>query len=146
MSLGYAAQSILLLETLYSDLKNLERESLSNNNWNNAKTKIEKKEKYFSFPQILGLYTFALYNKGEAEILLREEDSALRAFRRITQIFETGKTDDFAASLSDYNSALLRKGLIFIEQGRGKEAINCLDEAKNAIFNKKDYRIQVCDL
>ncbi len=144
MSLGYAEQSISILEKLYAGLKDLE--NLSDAGCGSLVTRVERKEGYLLFSHVLRLYTFALYNKGEAERLLHEEISALRTFQRITRIYTNGKKNNFGVSRSDYHSALLREALIFIDQGRGKEAINCFDEAKKAGFDSLDYRIQVCDL
>ncbi|MBU4349370.1 MBL fold metallo-hydrolase [bacterium] len=135
MSLGYAEESISLLEELYSKLKNLENPAA------------EDKKKILLPSDIIKLYTFALLNKGEAEKLLNEVDSALRTFRRIVEIYKKSKKKRFNASLSDCNFALLREASILIDQGRGQEAIICLesDELKK-LDPLKDYRAQYRDL
>ncbi len=125
MSLGYSGQSISMLEELYPELKKIEK-------WKNPersqfKSKIEKKEEYLSDSQIINLYTFALYNKGEAERLLHNDDSAMRTFRRITEIYETWKDRNLKTNSSDYYSASLRKALILTDMGRGKEALKALE-------------------
>lgn len=92
--------------------------------------------------QIVELFTFALYNKGEAERLLHNDDLSLKTFKKIIEIFENSKWEKVKPS--DYFFALLRMALILIDQGRGKEAIECLNEVK--IIESTDYRIQECNL
>jgi hypothetical protein len=126
MSLGYAEESIYLLEILYPELKNLEDQ------FDKFIDKAKDKEKILhpSDSDIIKLYTFALYNKGEAKKLLHEEDSALKTFRRIVEIYKKSKTKKIEASLSDYNSALLHEAEIFNNMGRGKEAKDLLEIVK----------------
>ena len=119
MSLGYAEQSISILEELHPVLENIE--NMKVDNW---RSKIETKGESLSFSLIIKLYTFALYNKGEAERLLHNDDSAMRTFRRITKIYKKWKT----ANRSDYYSALLRTALILTDMGRGNEALDALNK------------------
>jgi len=136
MSLGYAEQSISLLEKLYPKLKNIE--NWDDQKWSNFKSKIEKKEKYLSDSQIIKLYTFALYNKGEAERLLHNDDSAMRTFRRITEIYEAWNDKSSEDNCSDYHAASLRKALILTDMGRGKEALKALKNV-NVKWNNFQY-------
>jgi len=92
--------------------------------------------------QVVELFTFALYNKGEAERLLHNNDLSLKTFKNIIDIYE--KSEWKEAKPSDYSFALLRMALILIDQGRGKEAIDCLNKVK--ITDPSDYRIQECNL
>ena len=124
MSLGYAELSTSLLEEIHPELKDIEH--AKHNNCQSGKDKIIEKLDYFNFDQIIKLYTFALYNKGEAERLLHNLDSALKTFCRIIEICETCKKE--VESNSDKISALLRKALILNDIGRGKEAIKALEE------------------
>ena len=134
MSLGYAELSYSLLEELYPELKNIEE--LKNEE---LKDEIKKKENPITFSQLLRLYTFALYNKGEAERLLHNYDLSLRTFKNIIEIY--GNKNLIGKKHSDHYSALLRMALILIDQGRGKEAIDYLEKAK--IFTDQlDYRSQ----
>jgi len=148
MSLGYAEESIFLLEKIHPEL-------LSFNKPDNKRIDIicRLKSRYrglnnkISPADIIKLYTFALYNKGEADRLLKKLDSAKSTFQRIVDIYANFK--DFA-SLCDCISALQRQALILLDQGRGKEALNCFTRSEE--FQKQDtsglpdYRIHYSDL
>ena len=142
LSLGYAEKTINLLEELYSELKNIGYEERNSDIRNDIKDRkdikdtIKKKKKPFTFSQILKLYTFALYNQGEAERLLHNEDLALRTFMRIIRIYEDKNLTKEKSS--DYYSALLRMASILIDMGRGAEAKKSLDKIKNGVHD--DYR------
>jgi tetratricopeptide (TPR) repeat protein len=113
MSLGYAEESYSLLNILYH-----------NNSENymafDGKKQARINDVISSF-QILNLYTFALYNKGEAERNLHDDDKALRTFHKIVEIWSNKNKRS-----SDYYMALLRIGTILIDQGRSEEAIAIL--------------------
>lgn len=119
ISLGYAERARFLVKEIYPKINHLEEEN-----------------------QDIKLYTFALYNKGEAERLLHNDDLSLRTFYEIIEIYkrETYK----GKKSSDYYSALLRMALMLIDQGRGKEALNLLEKVKNLEHN--DYRKEECDM
>lgn len=137
MSIGYAELSYSLLEELYPELKNIEERNLDKRK--ELKDKIKNKENPITFSQLLRLYTFALYNKGEAERLLHNDDLALRTFKKIVKVYEDKNPEK--EKHSDHYFALLRMALILIDQGRGKEAIDYLEKAK--IFTDQlDYRSQ----
>lgn len=121
MSLGYAEKAISALEKIRPQLKKSQA---------NIKLKNDR---------ILRLYTFALYNKGEAERLLHNDDLSLRTFRKIIEICKPQKKKS-----SDYYSALLHIALILIDQGRGTEAIDRLSRVR--FPGRRDYRIQERDL
>jgi len=117
ISLGYAERSLDLLKELFP--------------------KIESQN-----IRIVKLYTFALYNKGEAERLLGNKDLALKTFKKIIESYK-----DIDEKPSDFISALLRISLILIDQGRGSEAITFLtDPAFDKIENSFDCRLQERDL
>jgi hypothetical protein len=101
MSLGYSERSISLLKEIYP-----EKDSLV--------SKIDQ-----------GIHTFALYNKGEAEKLLGNNDLALKTFRTIVDFCEKKRLKS-----SDYYSALLRMASILTDMGRGKEANELLKKVK----------------
>ncbi len=124
MSLGYAEQSLTLLEDLYPQLKNMK----DNTEWEKFNSDVKRKKEPLPPLQIIRLYTFALYNKGEAERLLRNEDEALRTFHRIYEIYKPRKEKKPNEIFSDYNSALLRKEMILINLGRGEEAKQALEK------------------
>jgi len=145
MSFGYAEQSISLMEELYPKLKNIENRKP--NERKELKEEIDETKKPLTFSQIIKLYTFALYNKGEAERLLHNDDQALRTFRRINDIYEKWRT---IKNHSDHYSALHRKAMILIDMGRGEEAIKALDkihekQVENLSLQTKDvpndYRV-----
>lgn len=149
MSLGYADLSSSLLEELYPKLKNIEernpdkRKELKEKKA--IKDEIEKKEKPLTYSQLLKLHTFALYNKGEAERLLHNDDLSLKTFKKIIEIYEPNNLIEKKSS--DYFSALLRMALILIDQGRGKEALDYLEKFNKKIFLKQqDYRFQECEM
>ncbi len=150
MSLGYAELSNSLLEELYPKLKNIEernpdkRKELKEKKA--IKDEIEKKEKPLVFFQLLKLYTFALYNKGEAQRLLHNDDLSLKTFKRIIEIYEPYNLIEKKSS--DYFSALLRMALILIDQGRGKEAIDYLNDLEKTEkgLDQQDYRFQECEM
>jgi hypothetical protein len=91
----------------------------------------------------------ALFNKGEANRLLHNDDLSLRIFKRIIEINEDKiLVKKFS---SDYYSSLLRMASILIDQARGKEAINLLnklvvpeDGTRNIL--KNDTRFGMRDL
>lgn len=120
MSLGYAERSRSLLEEIYPKIDSLEKVK----------------------PQDVKLYTFALYNKGEAEWLLHNDNLSLRTFEKIKEIYKHKNWKE--KKPSDYYSGLLRMALILIDQGRGEEAIDHLREAEFA--DSSDYRIPERDL
>ena len=140
MSLGYAEESIFILEKLYSDLKSIENpaDDTSESGFNNLIKKFKRNNNFLTVSHVIKLYTFALYNKGEAERLLGETDSALKTFKRIIEIYRKSKEKGLIASLTDYNLALLKRALILNDQGRGQEAIDCL---KILEIDCKDYRV-----
>jgi len=149
MSLGYAELSSSLQVELNPKLKNIEernpdkRKELKEKKA--IKDKIEKKEKPLAFFQLLKLYTFALYNKGEAERLLHNDDLALRTFKKIAKVYED--KNPTKEKPSDYYSALLRIALILIDQGRGKEALDYLEKFnKKKSLKQQDYRFQECEM
>lgn len=69
MSLGYSERSISLLKEIYPKIDSLEGVS----------------------DQDIKLYTFAIYNKGEAERLLGNDELALKTFKKIVDIYEDKK-------------------------------------------------------
>ncbi len=140
MSLGYAEKTIELLKELDPDLKNIENKN--SNECKKLKEKIGGKENPITFSQLIKLYTFALYNKGEAERLLHNNDLSLRTFKKIIEIYENKNLIEEKSS--DYYYALLRMALILIDQGRGKEALELLEKVKN--LEKDDYRKEECDI
>jgi predicted negative regulator of RcsB-dependent stress response len=101
MSLGYSERSIFLLKEI-----NSRHDSLT--------SKTDQ-----------GTYTFALYNKGEAEKLLGNDDLALKTFRTIVDFCEKEGLES-----SDYHSALLRMASILTDMGRGEEAKKLLERVK----------------
>lgn len=116
MSLGYAERSKALLKEINPDIEDPKGEDIQ-----------DKK-----------LYTFALFNKGEAERLLGNYELSLKTFKKIVEIYEEDGTEE---KPYDYFSASLRMALILIDQGRGKEAIDYLGKAKFR-GRTSDYRIQ----
>lgn len=149
MSLGYAEESIFLLEELYPELKNIENpaEKRGESVIKKLENRCKVKETPLTPSEIIKLYTFALYNKAEAERLLKEIDSALRTFRRIVKIYIKNEN---SASHSDFNSALLREALMLIDQGRGQEAISRFNKSEKFqerdVSDFPDYRTQYRDL
>lgn len=128
MSLGYAELSASLLEDIYPKLKNIGNKK---EEWTRFKKSFEKKESPLFFSHLITLYTFALYNKGEAERLLHYEAEALITFRRVIKIYETWKrvrSIDYKQNNSDHISALLWNALILNDMGRGKETIGAIEE------------------
>jgi len=122
ISLGYAERSISLLKKLHPKIDFSKREELQDRKL---------------------LYTFALFNKGEAERLLYNYNQSLKTFQNIIKIYEDKKSWP-REKPSDYYSALIRIALILIDLGRGEEAKEYL---KKAIFpGRPDYRIQDRDL
>lgn len=133
MSLGFAEESIDLLEKLCPELKNIE-------NFKDEKIKkfrLMLKERATKPSLILSLLTSALYNKGEAERLLQKDDGAVSTFHRIVKVFKKCEEKDIDLEQTDYKMSLLKISLILIDQGRGKEAIDYLSEAE---FGERDYR------
>ena len=127
MSLGYAEESCSLLTTLFPYLKNLEGSAKID------KIKTSSNKDYSVLTnQTLDLYTFALYNKGEAERNLHDDDKALRSFHRIVGIWNNKKNRS-----SDYYQALFRIGSLLIDQGRSEEAISILKKIR---LTKYDVR------
>jgi len=114
MSLGYAERSIELLKKICPDLK--KDVATDNDTW--EKLWKEKGTRIF-----IRLYTFALYNKAEAERLRHNYISSLQVFRKIISIYNTVKSKE-----SDYYSACAKTGLILTDQGRGTEAIKCFEK------------------
>lgn len=140
MSLGYAEQSISLLEGLHFKLKNIENENVDERE--KILEKIETEENPLKFHRIIKLYTCALYNYGEAQRLLHNEELALKTFQRIIEIFK--KWEEIAPNCpkskhSDYIDALMRKGMILADMGRGCEAIKVFKEIINEV-DDDDYR------
>ena len=85
---------------------------------------------------------FALYNKGEAENLLGNNDLALKTFNKVVDFYERDRLK--GQKSSDYYSALLRIAVILIDQGRGEEAVSYLDRVES--LDSSDYRIQQRDI
>jgi len=119
ISLGYAERSIALLKELSPKVDPLKEEFPQNNSL---------------------LYTFALYNKGEAERLLGNISLSLKAFKKIIDRYKKVKGD----KPSDYYSASLKMALILLDQGRGDEALEYLKNVQISDFS--DYRIHTCNL
>jgi hypothetical protein len=143
LSLGYAEESKTLLEELYPKLKNFE--NLNKDELNELLSDLKKDIENPSY--IIGLYTFALINWGEAKRTLKEIGPALKTFQRTVNIYENHKDKKININPNDYFYALLREALILIDQGRGQEAIDCLkSEMLNKLNPLNDYRAQVRDL
>ena len=140
MSLGYAEQSIWLLEKLYQEIKNIDIKT--KNEWKSLRTKIENDESPLTFSQIISLYTFALYNRGEAQRLLHNDDSSFKTFSKIVEIFknwEKIEPDNHRFDHSDYIAASIRKGMMLVDMGRGREAGIVFEEIIDKI-SEDDYR------
>ncbi|MCJ7446548.1 MAG: MBL fold metallo-hydrolase [Bacteroidales bacterium] len=98
MSLGYAEESISLLEKI----KNSDKDENQ---------------------RILKLRSFAWCNKGEAERNLHDYDKAMLTFKKVIDQWEREKDKS-----SDYYQALFSRGLILDYQGRGKETLELLSK------------------
>lgn len=140
MSLGYAEESIFLMEELYPELKNLEKrtEDGGGDGFKKLEDRCKGKEDPLSSSHIIKLYTFALYNKGEAERNLHDYDKALLTFNTIID-----KCNGKENESPDYYQALFHSALIFIDQGRGEEAITLLKKMR---VPEKDTRYGARDL
>lgn len=120
-------------------MKNIEK--LENKKKEELEKNIDNKERPITFSILLKLYTVALFNKGEANRLLHNDDLSLRIFKRIIEINEDKNlVKKFS---SDYYSALLRMASILIDQARGKEAINLLNKMD---IPEDDTRFGIRDL
>jgi len=120
MSLAYAEEAVKEIEKIYPEFKHFEKNDLS---------VLINRIETIKPANIVGLYTLALINKGEAERLLHEDDRALRTFRRVIEI-RKGLTNGLIINNTDSNFALLREAIILNDKGRSKEAISCLNEMK----------------
>ena len=118
ISLGYAERSIALLRKIFTTK-------------DSAIKKADDKIKL--------LYTFGLYNKGEAERLLHDYDQSLKTFGEILEIYEDNSLWS-DGRLSDYYSALIRVGMILIDWGRGEEALENLGKTEKLATD--DNRVQ----
>ena len=121
ISLGYAERAIGLLKKILPD----------------------SREPTQSTPlQIKQLYTVSLYNRGEAEKLLHDNQKAIDSYNDILRIYSESKEKP-----SDYYSALIRKSMILIDMGRGKEALDLLRSLEiTKDLDDNDYRKQDCVL
>ncbi|MGA2408521.1 MAG: MBL fold metallo-hydrolase [Bacteroidales bacterium] len=144
MSLGYAEESVSLLENLYPELRGVEnfKKEEETDGIKKLEAKYIEQDSPLTFSRIHQLYTFALYNKGEAERLLSKLDSSKESFQRISNIYENISD----ANLSDCCSALLHEASILIDQGRGQEAIKLLKSSNFSKLKTPDCRIQIRDL
>ena len=129
MSLGYAEESCSLLRVMYKNLQNKDISIIKDGD-----TRIKDTISL----SIKRLYTFALYNKGEAERNLHDDDKAQRTFHEILDNWN-GK----AKKTSDFYQASLRIGSILIDHGRSEEAINIFKKVK---VQKNDIRAVTRDL
>jgi hypothetical protein len=130
MSLGYAQESLGLLEKFYPEMEFLENPNneCEKDNLGSFLKRFNEMEDNILPSHILNLYTFALFNKGEAARLLNEKDSSLKSFKRIINICKKVKKNRDNIILNDYNPALLRSAMILLDLGRGKEAIDFLND------------------
>jgi len=135
MSHGYAMQTIALMEKLFPPLKAVK-------NWDKKKSQKLKgmfentKSEDVSHEQIVKLFSFALCNKAEAERLLHDDDLALKSFRTLIDFLNIEKTHN-KINCPDIYLAQLRKALILIDMGRGKEGEISLNDIKPNRNNKQ---------
>lgn len=122
ISLGYADRSTRLLKNLIS--------------------KMELRQKNIN-TRILSLYTFALYNKGEAERNLHGLEQALKTFQEIIKIYETHQQLK-SKKPSDYYSACLKVAIILLDYGRGEEALKYLEKVTQ--IDSIDYRFHEANM
>ncbi len=125
MSLGYAEKAIELLKKICPDLeKDIDENS---DKW---------KKMWKKIPYRIRLYTFALYNKAEAERLRHNYISSLQVFRKIISIYDPMIFDvEYPLGRSDYYSAYVKIGIILADQGRGTESIESFNKVIDRIKN-----------
>ena len=130
MSRGYAeeAREIIEKEKSYKEFG----KKLSANNSTNQK---DIKDHDFVSSKLFKLYTIALFNQAEAE---RRSSLYTEAERNFKRIIKYGAENTCLINFNHY-SAILYLSLLYIDQGRGKEAIELLEEVINK-SNEADIR------
>ncbi|MHC2994686.1 MAG: MBL fold metallo-hydrolase [Candidatus Atribacteria bacterium] len=145
----------------------LENSSMSRGYAEEAKKIIEKEETYKEFEKIFeefekkldsttltrisncdfvssklyDLYTIALFNQALAEKRSYSYSEAEKNFKKIIKYTEEKTKDNKITPLCNFNyySALLNLGDLYIDLGRGKEAVELLDKAINKL-DENDIR------
>jgi len=117
LSRGYAKEARKLIEDDnddcgYSDFKSMIADT--NNNTITCNHKFVASKRY-------DLYTIALYNQAEAERRSNRKSESEKNFKEIIKFAE--RLENF-----NYYSALLNLSVLYIEEGRGNEAIQLLNK------------------
>ena len=103
----------------------------------NKPADIEDIKKYdFVSSRLYDLFTISVYNQAVAEQRSHYYSDAEKNFRRIIDYVKLNENGDNPLSNFNYYSALLNLSDLYIDLGRGKEALELLDKA---IENKNKF-------